>query len=484
MRFAVVALLLINYFSVQAQHPTMSMDSLRLATDTLDISQARIDSLQNNFQAKADSLKGLQQKALGDLAQQRQKLSTSIDSLNSLNLPTEGLMQKKDSVEQQIANTTQKFESKLTKLKSDYKTKINDLGLPPQATTKVEKFTRTVDDFKLPSTDLPNVNVPDLNLPDVNLPDVNLDGAKLDNLTVPDANFPSTGVLEDTQQQLKDAVPGTEQLSGIKEVAAVKDLDGAGKLAEEKVGDLSGVKDVAGQTGELGQLNSLAGEDAAKDMLKEQAMEQLPQSPINHFAGKEEVLQKAMEDLSKLKNKYSSLSSLSDIPKKRPNEMRGKPFVERLRPGIALQFFSGHKSILTELNPYVGYRLTGKLTSGMGWNQRVVFNTDKYRFTSGSAVYGPRVFTEYNLWRGFHPRVEMEILNTKVPPALLSAPVDSHHREWVWGMMLGLKKQYSIAKGINGTAMVMFRLFDPKQKSPYKDVVNMRVGVEFNLKKR
>jgi hypothetical protein len=32
--------------------------------------------------------------------------------------------------------------------------------------------------------------------------------------------------------------------------------------------------------------------------------------------------------------------------------------------------------------------------------------------------------------------------------------------------------------------MVMFRLFNPDHKSPYVDVVNVRVGFEFPMKKK
>ena len=51
--------------------------------------------------------------------------------------------------------------------------------------------------------------------------------------------------------------------------------------------------------------------------------------------------------------------------------------------------------------------------------------------------------------------------------------VDPYQREWVWGAFMGLKKDYRI------TAMVMMRLFNSDDKSPYRDVVNVRFGFEF-----
>lgn len=77
---------------------------------------------------------------------------------------------------------------------------------------------------------------------------------------------------------------------------------------------------------QLGELKDMAGKMQDPNALKDQAVQQA----VNHFAGKEEQLQKAMETMAKYKQKYGSLESLSDIPKRRPNEMRDKPLRERL----------------------------------------------------------------------------------------------------------------------------------------------------------
>ena len=485
MKITVVTILLFTCLSLHAQQLKTGPDSLvQLPTDTLNFPQARLDSLQNGFQSKADSIAGLQQAALSKLNARKASLTHSIDSLNKLNLPTDKYLQKKDSVQQEIANTVKKYEAKLFEVKSDYTSRINSLDLPPKASAQVEKLTRSIEGFQMPSADIPNVggNLPSMNLPDVNVPDVNLNAGQLGDVKLPDTNLPSVEGVTNVQQQVKDAVPGTEQLNDLKEVAAVKNVDGATKLAEEKVAEQ--VPEISAQSAELTQLQSMTSEEGAKQMVQQQAMDQIPQSPINHFAGKEEVLQKAMEDLSKLKKKYHSINSLADIKKKRPNEMHGKPFIERLKPGIGLQIFGGDDAVIVDFNPYVGYRLTGRLTSGLGWNQRVIYDTEEYEFTTGSSIYGPRVYTEYNLWRGFHPRLEVETMNTEIPPVTAPTQTDTHHREWVWAMMIGLKKEYKISSGVNGTAMVMFNLFDPHDKSPYNDVVNMRIGVEFKLKKK
>jgi hypothetical protein len=67
---------------------------------------------------------------------------------------------------------------------------------------------------------------------------------------------------------------------------------------------------------------------------------------------------------------------------------------------------------------------------------------------------------------------------------LQSAATDPDGREWVWGVFAGIKKTYKITKHIKGTASVMTRLFNPDRKSPYADVLNVRFGLEFPMKKK
>jgi hypothetical protein len=209
------------------------------------------------------------------------------------------------------------------------------------------------------------------------------------------------------------------------------------------------------------------------------------QEAMNHFAGKEQVLQAAMEKVSKYKQKYSSLQSIHDLPKRRPNEMRGKPFRERLVPGIAFQIQRKSNDLLVDFNVYAGYRFTGKFTSGLGWNQRVAYNSKSNDFNPHARVFGPRTFAEYNLFKGICPRVEFEFMNTFVPKALFApATTDVGNREWVWTAFAGLKKDYRFLKKVKGTTMVMFNVYNPLHRSPYADVMNVRFGFEFPQKKK
>jgi len=253
------------------------------------------------------------------------------------------------------------------------------------------------------------------------------------------------------------------------------------EMLEVKAAELSGMNDVMTQTEVLDRYKDMAKGMQNPDSIKSVVKQQVRQVAINHFAGKEEQLKQAMETISKYKNKYSSLNSLEDIKKRRPNEMKGKPFIERFVPGISLQIQKKGDDFMVDFNAYAGYRFTGKLNAGVGWNQRIAYNTNYNGFNPDARIFGPRIFSEYALWKGFSPRAELEVMNTNVPIITTTDPLE---REWVWGAFIGLKKEYSFVKNIKGTVLIMTRLFNPDHKSPYADVLNVRFGFEFPMKKK
>jgi hypothetical protein len=164
--------------------------------------------------------------------------------------------------------------------------------------------------------------------------------------------------------------------------------------------------------------------------------------------------------------------------------MKGKPLIERLTPGIGLQILKATDLFMMDFNAYLGYRFTARLTSGTGWNQRFAYNMHNDNFNSEARVYGPRIYAEYKLGKGFIPRGELEVLNTFVLPFVRQITTDNKEREWVPGIFLGLKKEFRFIRKVKGTSMIMTRLYNPHHKSPYADVVNVRFGFEFQMKNR
>lgn len=470
-------------FGQQSDH-LLSPDSL------LHTPQQRLDSAERAFYLKADALKNIHQSKLASIDSSQQQVEQTIDSLQRLQLPTEKYTHKFDSISQERTKTVQSLDSKMESLKQKTTEGIQELGLPPEMQEKVAGVTQSIEGFKLPVKDL---NIPGLNLPDS--PFKSLDGlhasastpfgdvGKLSGVKVP-------GLDVSGMDQLGDLISVTEKAgaygSEIKEIAnggKLADADQLGNVVQEKATAAAGIGDLPNADKALQEMTK-APVPLDPKAATTQAQQQVQQVAVNHFAGKEQQLQEAMDKMAKLKKKYSSLNSLSEIPKKRPNEMHGKPLIERILPGVALQFAGKGDDIFMDVNPYAGYRFNGRLTAGIGWNHRVIFDTKNYWFKSTATVYGPRAFAEFKLGGGFSPRAEFEMMNALIPAPVLKINSEVKYWQWVPGAFVGVKKDYRFYKNVRGTGMIMFRLFNPEHKSPYADVLNVRVGFEFPMKKK
>jgi len=398
-----------------------------------------------------------------------------IDSLQKRRVATDHLTSKLDSIitlrNNSIATVTSKFE----KLKSTVNIALNELNLPPELHNQANNVTSMMSKLDITKPNVIqayfNLSVPDIG--QMNIPAVNITNPLPD---VPNVDVPSIG-SGNIGEQINEYQNTLAQLP--------TDVDGVAKLAEENVKNVSAISDVQGELGKVSEVTNISEKLKDQEALKKELLQEAKKQAVDHFAGKKEQLDKAMQSISKYKQKFPTITSLNDLPKKAPNEMKGKPFIERIVPGIAFQLQKKDDDLLTDFNLYFGYRFTKRFTSGGGWNQRVGYNTDKYRWSPEDArVYGPRIFSEYKLGKGFSPRVEVEMMNTFVPTYLNNTKSDPASRQWVRGAFVGMKKDYTLYKKIKGTAMVMLRLFDPERKSPYADVVNARFGFEVPMKKK
>jgi hypothetical protein len=246
---------------------------------------------------------------------------------------------------------------------------------------------------------------------------------------------------------------------------------------------ISEVTEISEQLIEVGEVTEMAGSLPDQQAVKEELTRKAKQQAIDHFQGKEEQLQKAMETLAKYKQKYSKLEGLDQIPKKKSNEMRGKPLVERVVPGIALQIHR-KDAWMVDFNVYAGYRFNPRLIVGAGWNQRVAYDADEPQFEPDLRIFGPRLFGEFAVGQGFSGRLESECMNTRVPPQFASGNADADGREWVFSTVAGIKKEYRFLRKVKGTMMLLYNLHDPNHRSPYADKLMVRFGFEFEMKKK
>jgi hypothetical protein len=482
LRKILYGLLITVAFTSQAQdeifagHGKKLLDSLNNLTDTqwlLDslAIQTWADSLRSGIEAKKSDVNGLKKK---------------IDSLNNLQLPTGKYTRKLDSLAQRKDQLLMEVKGKQEELLSKTKSKLTEWKTNIQTKLGVD-----VNGLKLPQGQIPDGTLPDLKLPSTDL--------KIPSLSASD--FEAVGLskeLSQLQQSLQLDKPewlGEWQgkIGDIKgNVPSLQSLSNPDKLIETAATNIDGVNAVKKQLdaggfeqSEMGAIVKNAQDpEAMKQVAIEQVKEEVKREAFNHFAGKEQVLQAAMDQISKYKQKYSSISSLSEIKKVPPNPMKGKPFIERVVPGIAIQIHT--KNYLNfDFNPYAAYRLSGRLSVGLGWNQRLAMDWSNKSVVGKGRVYGPRIFGEFKLPKGFAIRQEFEEMNTPVPTYLIGTSEGT--RQWVFTSMTGLKKEYMFFKKIKGFTIVQFdfiSMIKPSHKSPYGDVVNTRFGFEFPMKKK
>jgi hypothetical protein len=462
-------LLLILPFLAQAAFA--QVDSLTHVADTVKSAvDYKLDSIQGSFNKRTDSLKLSYSQTKSKIDTLKRGFQQKIDSLNKLELPTTRYSHQVDSLNKELAQVQQKTIAQIDSLKSQAAAKVKSLNLPPEAEGRISKLTSAVDKLNLPAvpgleagginSNVPTVDLPKTNtgLPAVNTPGVNVQG-NLDQLNQ------VTGNADDIQQQIKEGV-SAEQV---------------GKTIEDKAADLDQVKAIQGQS-LPGQPEMPIEMPANGDAAKEQLMNMAKKEAMNHFVGKEAALQQAMDKMSKYKEKYNSVSSIKDLPKKRPNPMKEKPVVERLVPGLTLQFHS-NQNFLLDVNASAGFRFTEHITAGLGWNQRWAYSMDTKEFSPEARIYGVRSYGEYHFKKGFALRADVECMNAFVKETI-TGPSENGHREWVWSAFTGIKQEYRITKSLRGNAQVMYNLFDPHNKSPYGDRLNVRMGFEYTIKKK
>jgi len=150
-----------------------------------------------------------------------------------------------------------------------------------------------------------------------------------------------------------------------------------------------------------------------------------------------------MNQMSKYKIKNPYITSVADITKRVRNQMHGKPFVERLIPGIAVQF-QAKRELLVDFNPSMGYKISGKWSAGTGWVERVQFH-HLYSTVPAGRVFGLRTFTNIELGSGIAFRAEVERINAYLPPIQINGRSEGY-RQWMWGAFVGLKKRLPFYK--------------------------------------
>lgn len=494
---------------------TDSISSKKLAA--LDSVPLKVNRPVDSLQAVANRIQSLQDSVSPDLSRYHQsldsltqKLSFKIDSLNQLKLPTGNYTRLRDSLNQlgpaksvaQVKDRLKKAQSKVSEWEGKATKPLVNVEQKVNEKLSLMRREGGEDVNLLGNIDLPGANTP--SMPGVDIPsstgldmpnqDVGLANslpeAKLDGLPDLKQDVPGLGELGKINEGVGEVTQVTSQISGysndLKNIGS-GNLDEVKQLPntlEQEAVDAGGLVELQSQAKVVDEYKGILASGNDKEALKQQALQQAPKLAKNHFKGQEVALQEAMDKMSSLKQKYTQLENMEDLPKRAPNAMKGKPFVERIVPGITLQI-QKKEDVWLDYNLAMGYRITGRLTAGLGWNERIGI-TSRFGFTSRERVYGPRTYVDFRIKKGFSARVDVEKMNTFIAPTAFNPnpPSDLDNYEWVWGVFVGIKKQYDFVKNVKGNFQILYNLYTDHNRSPYVSRFNVRFGFEFPLRKR
>jgi hypothetical protein len=184
-----------------------------------------------------------------------------------------------------------------------------------------------------------------------------------------------------------------------------------------------------------------------------------------------------MDQVSKYKQKYSSIKSLADIPKRPPNPLKGKPWYERTIVGV--NYFILNKSYtMVDFNPYVGWKFTPHLSATIGWNERIGISHWNFHTNAYDRLWGIRTAVNYSWTNGIVFKVTPEVMDAYVPT---TGNLDQKHEVSVWGFYAGVRKDFPIYKKIKGYSEVLYNFTQSPGRNVYGDPVSFRIGIETSL---
>jgi hypothetical protein len=467
-----------------------SPDSLEKLTLRISALKRKTDSLVKvtNPSSKAFALLKSRQDSLKKLKRPSTKFTRQMDkAAEKQQKMLRELNTKQNVLSQKVNGRYAKWESSVRS-----KLKLDSFGV--KGTGNIAGLKRI--NAPVTGTQLPGAKLPGLNehfpsgLPKIS----NLNSGDFSNLRLSkelsglggNLSVPSMGQLN----QWEKSIPGLSN-NPIKNVS--QQISGAGavlkdpsKAAENAVGQIG---DVQTLNKEVAAANNLkAGNEALKiangmkdtNAMKAEAQKQA----VNHFAGKEEVLKKSMDAMAKYKKKYHSLNSLADAKKLKwwqpVNSLKGKPFGERIHPGVNLGYSTRKDTLNLDFYPNVSYQISGRFEAGLGALYRVHINMKTVAIDQRQPVWGLTAFTTFKLFKSTHFRLEADAISSMTPSGSNDGTLQ---RSWRWQAIMGVQNNFKISKLVTGNVQMLYN-FDKSLKDGFPERLMVRVGVAFRLKKK
>ena len=211
-----------------------------------------------------------------------------------------------------------------------------------------------------------------------------------------------------------------------------------------------------------------------KSLVKEQIQSRVEMLGSEYADIYQKKLKEAQKKLTKYKKKYTDLQSLEEAEDKRKNPLHDKPLRERLIPGGSFQIHPG-SPVGIDLSPQLTYRITPRWSAGVGGTYRVGINRrGEGIFTRENEMYGGRILTNFQIFKGFFGHSEFERLKYCATDRKL-------HDDWHNSIFLGLMKKFKISGRFTGNLQGLYN-FSYDKESPHQRRWVFRFGFEINPK--
>ncbi|MBO3699521.1 hypothetical protein [Roseivirga sp. E12] len=188
----------------------------------------------------------------------------------------------------------------------------------------------------------------------------------------------------------------------------------------------------------------------------------------------QEKFDQAQARVTEAKEKFPSLESIADAPK-RYNPHKGKPFLQRIILGGNLQV-NRQEPVSADLSLSLTFPLGQKSAIGVSGGTRVFLEKAKVASTRDQAT-GFRSFYRHTIYKSFYLQANYEV--TK----LITEDLNDNQlgEQWIQTALLGIGRKFSIAKKIQMNFGLFYDFFFDATKSPNDQAWVMRLG--FDLKK-
>jgi hypothetical protein len=469
------------------------LDSINLQ-ESLDHYSAKFNALKSKLTSKIDSLT---QFSIHDSLSFRDLnlLKSRLDSVHNLRPPrtVQQAQERLETFEKKISAKTDSIESKISQKLSLFSKNGGNLpgavNLPEtnlNTRLSIDPGIAIPSNLAAPDMDLPPVADPlkNLNTPDVDVSahvprDVrNLPGVKVKDIKIPSGISNAQDKLAGINQAGGQMKGYQEDLKNLQEgdLSKMQELPDA---IESKVENLEEIRFLEEASEEFAAIKAKWNDP---EVMKEQALNKAKETAVNHFAGHEKELKAAMDKLSRLKAKIPDPEGAIDLFAKRQQFMKGKPIAERILPGIVFQF-QKQQSFWLDLNPSIGFKISGRWLAGIGWNERLAYNFDEREWNKASRIYGLRSFLQFKIKKNFWLKADVENMNSPVHamPVMTSEIVG---RDWIWSYFAGIRKDFQFSKRFRANVQTLYNIYNPDKRSPYTNRLNIRIGFEMILRKK